>query len=129
MNARLLDTNAFAMAAYDDARLTLAAQEAIDFSQHLAVCAISFYEIAQKVRLGKWPEMAPLIEGLVEATAKTRVEILSPDATTYRRAGTLAWNNRDPFDRIIAATALEMGMELVSSDAAFAPLDIRRIWD
>lgn len=45
-------------------------------------------------------------------------------------ASRLDWRSRDPFDRLIAATALETGMTLASSDAAFSglgDLGLRRI--
>jgi PIN domain nuclease of toxin-antitoxin system len=39
-----------------------------------------------------------------------------------RVAATLAWDHRDPFDRIIAATAIARGMVLISTDSAFKTL-------
>ncbi len=35
-------------------------------------------------------------------------------------AGRLDWTNRDPFDRLVVATARMMGLPVVSSDKAFA---------
>ena len=43
-------------------------------------------------------------------------------------AGTLDWAHRDPFDRMIAATAIEMACPLVSKDAAFDGLDETTGW-
>ena len=34
-------------------------------------------------------------------------------------AGLLAWDHRDPFDRMIAATAIELSCPLISKDPAF----------
>jgi PIN domain nuclease of toxin-antitoxin system len=34
----------------------------------------------------------------------------------------MTWDHRDPFDRIIAATAITRGLVLVSTDAAFNAL-------
>jgi PIN domain nuclease of toxin-antitoxin system len=38
------------------------------------------------------------------------------------------WDHRDPFDRLVAATAEITGAQLVSRDAAFDVLPIRRVW-
>ncbi|MDE0062914.1 MAG: TonB-dependent receptor [Gammaproteobacteria bacterium] len=40
----------------------------------------------------------------------------------------LDWTHRDPFDRFIAATAIEMGWELVFKDPEFDALDGMRGW-
>jgi PIN domain nuclease of toxin-antitoxin system len=37
-------------------------------------------------------------------------------------AGLLDWPRRDPFDRIIAATAIELNLSLPSADAVFDTL-------
>ena len=40
------------------------------------------------------------------------------------------WAHRDPFDRLIAATALSEGGMLASKDAAFDELEgLNRIWE
>ncbi|MDB5664571.1 MAG: domain nuclease [Cypionkella sp.] len=45
------------------------------------------------------------------------------------RAGLLDWDHRDPFDRILAATALAGGMDFISADTAFDTIPgLRRIW-
>lgn len=49
-------------------------------------------------------------------------------------AGSIAWDHPDPFDRMIAATAIEMSLPLVSADRAFDGLDgvqgwHGRLWD
>lgn len=49
------------------------------------------------------------------------------DAAVALTAGQLIWDHRDPFDRLIAATALERKLALVSADAAF-DMVVTRIW-
>ena len=44
------------------------------------------------------------------------------------RASLLDWPHRDPFDRLIAATAEAMDARLVSRDPAFDGLPVRRVW-
>ena len=42
-------------------------------------------------------------------------------------AGTMAWSHRDPFDRLLAATALTYNLPLVSADAVFDGV-VTRLW-
>jgi PIN domain nuclease of toxin-antitoxin system len=41
---------------------------------------------------------------------------------------TLPLHHRDPFDRLIAATALVEGLTVVSADAAFDAYGLPRLW-
>jgi PIN domain nuclease of toxin-antitoxin system len=41
---------------------------------------------------------------------------------------TLPLHHRDPFDRLIAATALVEGLTLVSADPAFDAYGVTRLW-
>ncbi|MDR2454801.1 MAG: hypothetical protein LBD51_09860 [Bifidobacteriaceae bacterium] len=44
-------------------------------------------------------------------------------------AGALAWDRKDPFDRVIAAQAILEGAVLISADPAFDSVqDLRRRW-
>lgn len=44
-------------------------------------------------------------------------------------AGTLDWPHRNPFDRMLAATALVNGWVLISADMVFDSLiGLRRVW-
>ena len=53
----LPDTHIWAWTLTDDRRISDRARRAIAEASTIIVSAISFHEIAQKVRLGKWPEM------------------------------------------------------------------------
>ena len=129
MNGVLLDTSVFAMALTDDPRLTSPARERIDAADRVALSAISFYEIGQKVRLGKWPEMAPFASGLVNRAIEDGFHLLPLTADTTLQAALLDWTHRDPFDRLIAVTCLKEDLELLSPDAAFDSVGVPRIWD
>ena len=43
-------------------------------------------------------------------------------------AGLLDWHHRDPFDRMIAATAIAMNLPLISADPVFDELSDRKDW-
>jgi PIN domain nuclease of toxin-antitoxin system len=44
------------------------------------------------------------------------------------RSGLLPFHHRDPFDRLLAAQSLEMGIPLISIDAIFDRYGVERIW-
>lgn len=115
----------------NDPKLTQAALVAADAADAVRLSPISFFEIAQKVRAGKWPEMEPLLDQLPDLAAGQGIlsAPLSPDVAVL--AGHMAWPHRDPFDRIIAATAILSGAALLSADRMFDTLEnggLQRIW-
>lgn len=128
MNAVLLDTHAWAWSLTADARLTARAITVIQQADAVLVSPISLFEIGQKVRLGKWPEMQPHIHGLAELLERQggRTVALTPDVCL--QASTMDWAHRDPFDRLIAATAMANGLPLISADTVFDGLSTDQRW-
>jgi PIN domain nuclease of toxin-antitoxin system len=128
LTAVLLDTHVLAWGLSNSARIPELARNRIASADAIWVSAMSLYEIGQKVRIGKWPEMAPHLHelrGLVKAQGgRWRA---ADDAITSR-AALLEWPHRDPFDRLIAATAIEIGVPLVSADALFDDLGPSPDW-
>ena len=114
----LLDTHVWAWSLSDSQRLSLPAKEAIALAAQPAVSVISVYEIAQKAQLGKWQEMAALVPNLANVVVEQGGlwADLTPEIALL--AGSLNWPHRDPFDRMLAATALVNGWVLISADTA-----------
>jgi PIN domain nuclease of toxin-antitoxin system len=48
--------------------------------------------------------------------------------THAARVADLPFHHRDPFDRLLAAQALEERVAIVSSDAVFKKYGVRRVW-
>ncbi len=84
------------------------------------VSPVSFFEIAQKVRIGRWPEVAGLCASLPELLREGGgiVAPLTPEICV--RAGLSEWEHRDPFDRLLAATAEVLAVPLITRDPVFA---------
>ena len=122
MRSVLLDTNAFAMVLTDDPRLPPDTKRAILSASRVSISAITFYEIGQKVRLGKWDAMARFAPDLVGIALEAGFDLISLSAGIAGSASLLEWSHRDPFDRMIAAVAIEEGSDLISSDQAFDDL-------
>lgn len=129
MTAVLLDTHAWVWSFADDNLLSPAARAAIMSADAVHVSPISFFEIGQKVRLGKWPEMVPFADRLQSLLADQGGLTAALTAEICLAASLDDWPHGDPFDRIIAASAQILGLTLVSRDAAFsARPGLRVVW-
>jgi PIN domain nuclease of toxin-antitoxin system len=115
----LLDTHVLAWSVLDSKRLSALARREIAGSDAIWICAISLYEIGQKIRIGKWPAMAPHLPALRELVGSRIGRWRATDDAIALRAALLDWPHRDPFDRLIAATAIELDVPLISADAQF----------
>ncbi len=127
----LLDTHAWVWSLVDDPRLSETARAAIGDSEAVRVSPISFFEIGQKVRIGKWPEMEQYMSGLPDMLEEQGGLTAALTSKSALMAAMFPWTHRDPFDRIIAATAISLGSVLVSADAMFDTLQdpkLRRLW-
>lgn len=116
MNALLLDTHAWVWNLFAERKLASRAAAALQDTTAVYVSAISFFEIGQKVRVGKRLEMASQLDRL-PGFLQRRGELLPPmDANIAILAGRMSWTRRDPFDRIVAATAVTLECPLISMD-------------
>ncbi len=125
----LLDTNALLWATLDPDSLSRAAAGAIsDDRNTILVSAASAWEIATKVRIGKLPGAEVLERNFLDVMRDAGYELLPIAIETALRAGRLTGEHRDPFNRILAAQALDADMPIVSADRELDSFAIRRIW-
>ena len=119
--ALLLDTHLFYWIVLGSSRLRPEHRLAVAAQREpVFVSAVTGWEIATKVKLGKWPEAAPLLPDIVE---KVRAAGLTVQPLTLEQsvcAGGFDVPHKDPFDRLIAAQALDLDLTLVTVDPAFA---------
>jgi PIN domain nuclease of toxin-antitoxin system len=87
------------------------------------VSAASCWEIAIKVRSGKWSEAAGLVPGFADVLDRARLTPLAVTISHAERAGLLNIAHRDPFDRLLAAQALEEDLVLASIGSVFQKID------
>lgn len=127
----VLDTHALLWWALDPDKLSpTAAQVCAQMERDGGFAsAISVWELGVKIRNGKLqlgislPEFVRLIE------RSGAVELLPVDTAIWLRTVELDWAHRNPADRVIAATALDKGLPLLSKDAAFQSFAaIRCVW-
>lgn len=128
MNA-LLDTHTLIWAGGDRAKLSKRAIQILEASENvLLVSAASAWEIATKVRLGKMPEAIVLERDFVSILASAGYLPTPVTLEQALAAGRLPGKHRDPFDRMIAAQALDLKIPVISSDAELDGFGIERIW-
>jgi PIN domain nuclease of toxin-antitoxin system len=124
----LFDSHAFVWFIRADRRLSLAARAAAETSTAIYVSAVTAWEVANKVRLGKWPEAAALAESFDEVIASFAYIPLPITLAHAKLAGSLPGEHRDPFDRMLAAQSAVEGLPLVTADPAFKTFGTRVIW-
>ena len=94
----------------------------------LVASAVSAWEFANKVRIGKWPEVRRFAEDFVALVTAERFELLSITPEHAGLAGLMLGPHRDPFDRMLAAQSQIEGMPLVTADPVFKAFGTQVIW-
>ena len=105
-----------------------AARIVADESNEILVSAASAWEISIKVRLGKLAGAEALERDFLNVMDAAGYTLLSIDAAAALRAGRLASDHRDPFDRVLAAQALSEDIPVLSADTKLDTFGIRRLW-
>ncbi|MCI0347470.1 MAG: type II toxin-antitoxin system VapC family toxin [Chloroflexi bacterium] len=114
----LLDTHVLLWFAADDAQLGRGTFRAVDEAlrvDELAVSAVSFWEIAmltvkRRLSLPAGPaafRRRVLAQGLLEVPIHGAIAVAAAELPTF---------HGDPADRMVVATALDLGAELVTAD-------------
>ena len=125
----LLDTHTLIWWMTDDRRLSKPARSLIAQRDNVSlVSAVSAWEIATKVRLGRFPMAADLVQSFIADVTRERMEILAVSAEHGIRAGSLPGPHQDPFDRMLIAQASAENVPIVSNDRAFDHYDVERLW-
>lgn len=86
------------------------------------------WEVATKFRIGKLPDVAPIIEDLERVIAAEGFSVLPISFAHAHRAGLLPGAHRDPFDRMLIAQAITENIPLVTNEAIFEQFGVRRVW-
>lgn len=116
----LLDTNVLIWWLEESPRLGKETRDAITGELEVMVSAVSAFEIAAKVAVGKLRAPGDLA---VQITEQTMIEL--PVMVRHGlAAGQLPMHHRDPFDRLLIAQARCEGCTIVTADRAFAAYDV-----
>jgi PIN domain nuclease of toxin-antitoxin system len=94
----------------------------------VVVSAVSAWEMATKVRLGRLPAASDITRNFGEYLIQSGFESLPVSVAHGIRAGFLPGPQRDPFDRMLIAQAQAESLTMVSNELSFDSYGIRRMW-
>jgi PIN domain nuclease of toxin-antitoxin system len=125
----LLDTCTFIWLCSDPAKLGRNAARALDDAANdRAISTASIWEITLKHQSGKLPLPATPADWIEEQLDRQCIDVLPLQRPVLYRAGALPAVHKDPFDRVIAADALQRDLRVVSPDAPFKLYGCATIW-
>ena len=125
----LLDAHTLLWWVDDDPRLPAKARKAIaDAGNDCFVSLASAWEMATKCQLGKLTLASSVRQYFPAQLAANGFVQLDIAFRHVARVESLEFHHRDPFDRLIAAQALEEKLTLVSADAVFDNYGVKRFW-
>jgi PIN domain nuclease of toxin-antitoxin system len=115
---------------FADPKLSRAARTAIsDEAQNdVFVSAASAWEITTKYRIGKLAGARVVAEDVSGAIAAEGFNPLAVTVLHAERAGGLASDHRDPFNRMLIAQAISDDLALVSNERVFEAYGVKRLW-
>jgi PIN domain nuclease of toxin-antitoxin system len=131
----LLDTHVVIWYLTNDPQLPPHLKQQISEESLVYVSSVVIWEIAIKGALGKLELGGKLmdsrsVEAIIEECVSQEFELLDIRASHAAQAPFLSGNHKDPFDRLLAAQAVEQGLALVSRDTVFDNFSpqLQRIW-
>jgi len=125
----LLDTHAFLWWVDDASSLSRKARTAIaDPDNECLLSLASCWEMAIKLSLGKLRLSGAIERFIPEQLAANGFHQLAIDFRHVAKVAALPFHHRDPFDRLLAAQAIEERCAIVSADPVFRKYGITRIW-
>jgi len=124
----LLDTSTAIWALGNKTKLSEAAKTIIDdVSLSLCVSIISAWEIAIKVSIGKL-NFGGGSAFFLEKMQNNGVELLNIKETYIECVESLPFIHRDPFDRLLIATAKAEDMTILTADENIHKYDVPFVW-
>lgn len=125
----LIDTHYVLWAAINSRRMEPWARKLMaDLDNEILVSAASVYEISLKVRHGKLPEAIEFESDLIEnIEGRLGYTLLPMDAESMMRAARFEGPHADPFDRMIAAQAIQHNLPVLSTDSRLDGFGVRRL--
>jgi PIN domain nuclease of toxin-antitoxin system len=124
----LLDTHALIWFLNGDKSLSAKARKAIESDNAINFVSIaSLWEIAIKVSLDRLSINVPF-DKLSFELDKNNFQLLPITFNDTVILSSLAFNHRDPFDRLIISQAIANDFTLISKDKEFSAYKIKLLW-
>lgn len=116
----IVDTQIFIWSLISPGKLSIHVKELLQNHQ-IFVCHVSLFEIAIKQKIGKLSELTLSIDELIHQATADNFSFL-PISTSHLSsydAVPMAESYKDPFDRLIIATAMAENLPVISADEKF----------
>ena len=126
----LLDTCAFVWLCSNPDRFSSEARSVFNDNDplDLYLSDASVFEIALKCSQGKMELPEPPREWIAHQLETWRIQSLEISHEVLFSSAELPWHHKDPFDRLIIATAKNFGLPVMTSDRSFPLYDIKVVW-
>ena len=118
--AFIVDTQIFIWSIISPGKLSGHVKELLQNNQ-IFVCHISLFEIAIKQKIGKLSELTLSIDELIRQATTDNFSFLPISAShiSSYHSVPLSETHKDPFDRLIIATAMAESLPVISADEKF----------
>jgi PIN domain nuclease of toxin-antitoxin system len=97
-------------------------------NNEIYVSIVSAWEIAIKRSLGKEPLILCSASEFFDEIEARGFELLTLEPRHVRPVETLPYHHRDPFDRLLIATAMSEGMTFLSADENIPKYEVSWLW-
>ena len=125
----LLDTHAAMWCVSERGKLSSKAKTMLlDEVHDLHVSIVSIWEIAIKISLGKLPHFSGGTKAFLTLLEEIPVSLLAVMPRHVEVVETLPFIHRDPFDRLLIATAKADGMTILTADGNIRKYDVPSTW-
>ena len=100
----------------------------VDNANSLHVSVVSAWEVSIKTSLGKLPEFKGGSKAFLAKLANIPITLLPIESRHLEKVETLPFHHRDPFDRLLAATAMVEDMTILTADENIRKYDVPSVW-
>jgi len=124
----LLDTHAMIWYLEDSSRLPSKTKEIIDNNTNrIFLSSVSLWEIAIKINLGKL-KLIMSFDEVLGNVRKGDFEVLQIENEYLKMLSALPFIHKDPFDRLLIATALAENLTIITADDSIQKYDVSWVW-
>ena len=125
----LVDTHVFLWAVRSPDEVSDRARKILaDPKAKLLISIIVPWEIAIKSAIGKLKGVGEILDNFEGLMSAGGYQILETSTKQAIESGRLPLHHKDPFDRLLAAQALDLRVTIISSDDVFDRYGVKRIW-
>lgn len=122
----LLDTHALIWYSDSSGKLSNRAEELIDNPENTVfISSVSLWEIAIKIKLRR---IGISFNKLLDEVEKADFTVLHAENTYLKELIDLPLIHKDPFDRLLIATAKSEDMTLITADDDIHKYDVKWVW-